>query len=258
IDELITVWGFDIPLEHTAAGERLHARSQAVAAELGRGFVPVATNMRLTRWRAVSWEFLGYGPALAAVALALEPRYRTVFISGGGGYRDLHPSGSHPLIDPLFSTGALNIVHDGAAFTRVEKTRLLIEHDVALRSLRVCWRSRSDENCGACKKCYRAMLMLELLGALARCTTFPARALDVRQVARMYCSVPWDFRELRDICALAEATGRHDIARATERAMRGSRALARRLHHLRILRRSARTWRWAAQLESRLLQGWIV
>jgi hypothetical protein len=256
VDELITVWGFDVPVENSAAGQRLHARCAAVASETGRSFVGVTTNLRLTRWREADWEFLGYGPAMAAVALALESRYDNVLISGGGGYRDLHPSGSHPLIDPLFSTSALNVVHDGAAFTRVEKTRELIKHDVVLRTLRVCWRSRTDENCGACKKCYRAMLMLELLGALNRCTTFPERSLSVRQAARMYCSVPWDFRELRDISALAQHAGRPDIGRAAEQAMRGSRVLSRRLDRLRSLH--TRNWQWPARLENRLLQGWIV
>jgi hypothetical protein len=263
VDDLLTVVGFDVALDRAEAGRRMHARSGEVAAALHRTSVPVTTNLRQTRWRVVDWEYLGCGAALAAVALALEPRYGAVLVGSSGGYRDLHVYGSHPLVEPLFSSTTLQLLHDGAAFTRVEKMRFITQHDIALRSLHVCWRSGTDENCGACKKCYRAMLMLELLGVRERCTTFHSAALDVSRVGRMYCSLPWDYRELCDIEALAREHGRPDIARGAAQAMRASRRLARRLERvralprLRSLQRSPHAWKFAATMEARLLRGWI-
>ena len=51
IGRLISMWGFDIPIE--AAGEfvRLRARLVAAAGELGMKFLDVATNLRTTRFR---------------------------------------------------------------------------------------------------------------------------------------------------------------------------------------------------------------
>ncbi|MGH7475288.1 MAG: hypothetical protein ACRELD_03280 [Longimicrobiales bacterium] len=223
IDELISVHGFDIPLGRPEAFERLAARHARVATSLGVTFVAMATNVREELLAEVPWGPLAHGCALAATALALGSRYRTVLIPATGGYRDLHPWGSHPLTDPLLSTASTAFVHDGAAFSRVDKTRLLVAHPAAMSALRVCWESWSDENCGACGKCLRTVAILELLGGLSRCATFPAASLDVGALARLQCAHSWDYRELRDIRALALVSGRPDVARAAAAAMRRSR-----------------------------------
>jgi hypothetical protein len=258
IDDLITVWGMDVPIENEAAGRDLFDRHQRIAAALGKGFVGVSTNLRTTRWVETDWEHVAHGPGLAAAGLLLEPRYHTVFIAATGGYRDLHFWGSHPLTDPLLSTAATSFVHDGAAFTRVEKTRLVTGSSVAMNSLRVCWRSKSVENCANCNKCYRTMLMLELLGALEWCSTFEPDQVDLKRASRIYCAYPWDFRELRDIEALARATGRLDVAEAVRKSMDRSPAVTRRLRRVRYFRRFGKTWRWSKRVEQYLLQNWMV
>jgi hypothetical protein len=257
IDELVSVWGFDVPLEHADAIARLRHRFAGVARDLGLGFTDVATNLRSTRWRESDWATLAHGCALGAVALALESRYANVMIAATGGYRDLHPWGSHPLTDPMFSTTETGIVHDGAAFTRTEKTRLLATSPVAMRELRVCWRSGTDVNCESCSKCYRTMLILELLGALPECATFSSDAVDLRAAERVLCAQPWDYREFRDIHALALAVGRTDIARAVERTVSRSRALGRHLETLRAWGARGIVGPLARRVERELLAGWI-
>jgi hypothetical protein len=222
IDELISVHGFDIPLSNTAAFDRLRERHRTFAPAIGCTLIDVATNLRETRLREVSWGWVAHGCAMAAVALCLEPHYHTVLVPATGGYRDLHPWASHPLTDPLFSTDGTEFVHDGAGHTRVEKLRLITQHERALGVLRVCWESRSDENCGRCNKCLRTMAVLECLGALGRAPTFPAH-LDPAALARVRCEHSWDYREFRDLRALAASTGRPEIARAAATAMRRSR-----------------------------------
>jgi len=150
------------------------------------------------------------------------------------------------------------VAHDGAAFTREQKLTLLAKSPMALRTLRVCWRSGTDENCGACNKCYRTMVQLELLGALDRCGTLPHGPVDLERLSRVYCAYSWDFREFGDIQRLALERGRPDVARAAERAMRRSGRLAPRLALARALRGRPLVWRWAETLERRLLAGWVV
>jgi hypothetical protein len=258
IDDLLTVWGFNVPIEHAEAGRKLLARHAAVAHELGKELVPIATNLRTTRFREANWELVAHGPALAATALALEPCYHTVLIAATGGYRDLHYWASHPVTDPLLSTNTTQFHHDGAAFTRVEKTQHIVDSAVALSNLHVCWRSGSADNCGECNKCYRTMLILELLGALERCSTFARSRVDLARAARIYCARPWDFRELRDIHRLAVAVGRTDVAAAVNTAMRRSRGLTRTLERVRFFRRFDRTWRMSRNTEQYLLRGWVV
>ena len=223
IDELISVHGFDIPLGNVAAFQRLRERHAAFARDRGCSFVHVTTNLRETRLREVSWGWVSHGCAMAAAALVLEPRYHTVLIPATGGYRDLHPWASHPLTDPLFSTSATAFVHDGAGSTRLDKLRLLTQCVHALDVLRVCWESRTDENCGHCNKCLRTLALLECLGALGRASTFPERQLDTAALAHVHCAESWDYREFRDLRALARSVGRPDIARAAAAAMRRSR-----------------------------------
>ncbi|CAN5358043.1 hypothetical protein BH20GEM2_BH20GEM2_09470 [soil metagenome] len=222
IDELLTVRGFDIPLSAAEAFSGLRETAARAARELGYDFLDVATNLRTGRWDGLPWGPLGHGCALVGTALALENRYGAAVVPATGGYRDLHPWGSHPLTDPLLSTNSLRIIHDGAAFTRVDKLRLLTDSPTALRALRVCWESRSDRNCGACPKCIRTMAVLDLLGVLNRCDSFPCRRVAPRAVARLRCGESWDYRELRDLRDLALQVGRGEMVKAAEGAMRRS------------------------------------
>lgn len=238
VDDLITVWGFDIRLERLDACARLRVRHGQVARQLGKGFVEVATNLRSTRWNSADWPHVAHGCALASVALVLEKRFRTVLIAGGGGYRGLHPWGSHVITDPLLSTCRTAVVYDGAAFLRTEKLDFLAGYPVALQALRVCYESWSDENCGACNKCRRTMLTLALLDVLEQCPTFPRSTIDLDEIARMDCSHFADFREFEDIRRLALARGRLDVVRVLDHSMRRSRRRRRLLDGLRSTRRS--------------------
>lgn len=218
VDDLITVWGFDVPLDRADAFARLRDRHRVVARELGKHFIDVATNLRSTRWREAQWSYLAHGAGLACIALFLERRFHTAYIAGSVAYRDLHPWGSHPATDPLFSTSQTAIVYDAIAYLRTEKIESLATCAPALRELRVCYESESDENCGECNKCQRTMLALDICGALARCDAFPRKTIDLREVARFDCSHPFDHRELQDIRKLAVAKGRVDAAKAIDRS----------------------------------------
>lgn len=82
-----------------------------------------------------------------------------------------------PLLDPNYSSSELRIFHGSLTMSRLQKTKLVAEWEVALRNLRVCIAPRrvppGQLNCGTCEKCVRTMLTLAAIGALDRASTFP-------------------------------------------------------------------------------------
>jgi hypothetical protein len=258
IDDLIFVHGFDIAIENDNAVRTVRPALESAAARLGRRLVVVRTNLRATRFGTTGWARLSHGAALAAVGHALGRGYAKVLVPSSAGYRDLRPWGSHPLTDPLFTSSTLQVLHDGPAYMRVEKTAFIAQHDVALDTLRVCWRSKTGLNCGACNNCYRTMLALEVLGVLERCATFDRTALDMRRAGRIYCPESYDIRQFGYIRDLALAHGRDDIVAAIDRSLRGSRTLVKRISRIRRVRRPAVAGRFARRVEDKLLDGWLI
>lgn len=219
LDRLITVHGFDIPLAERAAFRRLETRHRGFAEARGFTLVPAATNLRETRWTEADWATLAHGAGFAAVAHALAPGIRSVRLASSSGVRDLRPWGSHPHTDPLFASSRLAIVHDGAQVRRLDKLARIAEDPAALADLRVCWRSRTDRNCGRCVKCLRTLAGLELLGARSGATSFHPDAWSLEYLETVQIDGPWDVRELRDLQELAARIGRWDIQRAIETAL---------------------------------------
>lgn len=220
IQDLITVWGFDISLDQSDAFTRLRERHAVVAEKLGKDLIDVATNVRSTRWQEAQWSHLAHGAGLASIALALERRFSAVYIAGGGGYRGLHPWGSHSVTDPLFSTRNTAIVYDAVAYLRTEKIEFVAESQIALDALRICYETWTDENCGTCNKCLRTMIGLDLCGALGKCTTLPHPGDLLKKVGRIDSSHFADFREFEDLRRLAVKKGREDVVRSLNRSAR--------------------------------------
>ena len=124
--------------------------------------------------RFVNWGKTCHGAVLASIALALGEGFTEVNIASTYDWEHLVPWGSHPKLDPLWSNGKLLLSHDGCEATRLDKTRLVSEHPIALEALRVCYENfDSLYNCGKCKKCLRTMDELQRCGALERCGSFP-------------------------------------------------------------------------------------
>lgn len=231
IDDLLLVWGFDVPLSNFGAYERMRDRLARAAQELQCGFQDLATNLRDLRFGTVPWRALSHGCALASTALALESQYSTVLVASTFGYANLEPWGSHPLTDPLLSTTTTRIVHDGAGATRAEKTQFVADSDIALKNLRVCTRTHSELNCNECSKCYRTMSALVVLGRLEACPLFDAKAFSVERLARVYSESEYSRKFLTDVQELALRFGRDDIATAIEKSFSFS---DRRAKYLRL------------------------
>jgi len=185
ITTLILVHGFDVPLDQVELREKIAQRIRQAAAELGKPLIEVETNLRAMSDPYACWPTHEFGAALASVAQLLAPQFHRVYIPASLSYRDLGPCGSHPLIDPLWSTEEVEVVLDGAESHRLLKVEKIAANETVLKSLRVCWENPAGEyNCGRCEKCLRTMIELRLHGALERCTAFD-NPLDMRWVARM-------------------------------------------------------------------------
>jgi hypothetical protein len=177
IDDLLFVRGLDIAIDDPRVDD-LFAMSvlnaKRVADQFRKTLLVASTNLRHFTNRFVSWGKTCHGAALASIALALSERFTEVNIAATYDWEHLLPWGSHPRLDPLWSNGKVLLSHDGCEATRLDKTRLVSEHPIALETLRVCYENPDSlYNCGRCRKCLRTMVELQQFGALERCRTFP-------------------------------------------------------------------------------------
>ena len=171
---------FEIDAPHSLA--RLeHART--LAREAGKELIEIKLDVYDVTLRFASW-MLGHGLVLAGVGLTLQGALRRLYVPAGQSYRDVFPLLTHPLLDPLWSTETLEIVHDGCEATRVDKVQVLASTPGALDHLSVCNKDWAVVNCGRCEKCVRTMTSLYFAGALGRCPTLPT-TLSPSTVARV-------------------------------------------------------------------------
>ncbi len=81
-------------------------------------------------------------------------------IGSGDPYNRLAlPRGSSPAIDYLLSGDGMEIVNDGAGYSRTEKVAHITSYPVVTDRVKVCWEGpQADRNCGHCEKCVRTRL----------------------------------------------------------------------------------------------------
>jgi len=188
VDTLIVINGADIYLSDgkQQVFKALLDRARRSARHYGKQVIPVVTNAKeLLSAYSIRRGFIGHGTTLFTVGLALERLFSKIRIPSANSYDDLAICGTHPLLDPLWSTENLQFINDGMEARRLEKTQFLARHDVALENLRVCWAKESGlYNCGRCSKCLRTMLGLYVSGALDRSRTLP-NTIDPELLSRL-------------------------------------------------------------------------
>jgi lipid II:glycine glycyltransferase (peptidoglycan interpeptide bridge formation enzyme) len=168
------------------------------------------------------------GAALASVGLLFQHLFHKVLIPATFSYADLPPWGSHPLLDPLWSTEVTDFEHDGAEATRVDKAAYISRHETAMRWLRVCWTAYMSHlydwgwltstnrpyNCGRCGKCLTTMVNLRAAGTLERCETLP-HTIDPKDIMKIDRARPDDLVMTRqNIKSLERAGGDPELVRA--------------------------------------------
>lgn len=175
ITHLITVIGFDLYVRENATFPEVHRNVHQVADACGTQHVVAWTNVREFGDQMADWPYLYHGAAAASVGLALGEAFGRIHIAATTTYDMLYEFGSHPLLDPLWSTETLRFVHDGCEANRMQKVRRIAASPLILDRLRVCVGDRGPEvyNCGRCWKCLMTAIALRMTGALNRCPTLP-------------------------------------------------------------------------------------
>jgi hypothetical protein len=175
ITHILNVFGFDVYLWEHKRYPMVEQSLTMVAQDMQLSLLNVSTNMRDFSDQVADWVRMYHGAALASVALALPGMFGKMYLAAGRTYDYLIPAGSHPLLDPLWSTEYVDFIHDGCDTRRSEKLRFIGRHHIVQQTLRVCASDHDAAvyNCGACEKCVRTMLGLYLEGVLESCATLP-------------------------------------------------------------------------------------
>jgi hypothetical protein len=201
----------------------------AMAEDVGIKLIQVSTNA-YAHFRDLDsdfrfWRFEYHGSFLAAIAHAIAPRLSVASIASTYDFANLEPWGSHPLLDPLYSTSSLQIRHENAALSRLEKTQLVGEWDLALKHLRVCNEkesySQGNYNCGKCEKCVRTMTAFLSLGQLDQISTFKEKTVSKEKLVNTcYLSDSYEENCYRELIEPLTSLGRHDLVDGINQVIR--------------------------------------
>jgi hypothetical protein len=216
ITHLLFVRGLEQPLDALREADDALRRVREVAEKTGRTVVECETNLRSLF--TLNYQLYYHGAALVSTALALSGGLRRLLVPASFSYGQMEPWGTHPTLDHLWSTEALEVLHDGCEARRVDKiARVVSQEPIALRYLRVCLENAGGPyNCGRCRKCARTMFALALVDALHHAPTFPSTSL--RELAGLLARDDLPF--LMELVDLARGSGRAEMIKIAERALR--------------------------------------
>ncbi len=138
--------------------------TQAAAEVLGLPLIPISHNGRRLLDPFAKWDWT-HGGVLAGIGLVLGGYFSRVLIPSSHDLEHLIPWGSHPALDPLWSTERTKLCVDGAEVTRTAKVKAIAKSEFALSSLKVCWHEDINNNCGRCEKCVRTQCAIAIAGA---------------------------------------------------------------------------------------------
>jgi hypothetical protein len=231
---LVAIAGFDFDAEADAV-QLAAGRLQRAAGALGLPVWLIETNWIAFARRHHLARLTTFGATLAGIGLLLAPK--AMVIPSTHSFDDLRPHGSHPLLDPLWSTRTTRIEHIGCHARRAEKVEAIVAHPELLPNLWVCHRE-AGFNCGACPKCLRLRVTLALLGRER--DAFPDASGDPVAAYTRVLDQGSEEDFLQEIMAIATFVG---DARTLERLRRARRRFALR--------------RWAADADRVLLGGRI-
>ena len=169
---------YERPHGITTEEESNRARNRKAAANIickDAGMMPMVVKTNILRLSdGYFFDYKWHGAAMSAIAHFLSRSCNKIYIASSYTIPHLEPWGSHPLLDPYYSSAHLSVEHHGIEMSRLEKTKLVAQWPVGLNNIQVCTGQNSGKsNCGACEKCIRTMTSLVALGKLKGCHAFP-------------------------------------------------------------------------------------
>jgi len=137
----------------------------ACANELGKPLIIVDSNLS----DVMKMDFVHtHTLRNVATALVFQKLFHVYYYASGLQTKQLKFGGDSATYDvislPLLSTENLSFYSAGSNNTRVEKTKMVADMDIASKYLNVC--VHHINNCGKCIKCKRTLLTLDILGVI--------------------------------------------------------------------------------------------
>lgn len=195
---------------------------QKVTDEAGTELIPVYTNIRHLCDERELWLDSFFGAVLGAVGHTFSNRINMLFVGSSYDIPNLHPCGSHPLLDPEYSSYRLRIRHRDYQMSRLEKIRIVSQWDTAFQNFRVCLANVPDRlNCGECEKCVRTMTELTALGLLDKTSAFEENEITAEHISRFDITIRVRPPFYRPLVPLLRDRGRDDLANAIETQIKG-------------------------------------
>ena len=186
ISAFIHLDGFDIPLREQSMRKRMAENCRYIGQQFRKQAIILETNARQYIESFVTWSF-SHGSVIGSAGQLFMPEFERLYIAGAGLPADRDPFGSHPDLDPNWSTEILEFIHEQHV-DKIDKCRLIGQYEVALKTLHVCLRfPEKGLNCGECEKCLRSHVYLQVAGVAEDCTAFP-KPLDLKLLGQLKVS----------------------------------------------------------------------
>lgn len=147
--------------------------------QVGLPYIPLDSN--LFDFYLDYWEYDAGLFCRASAILVFQRKISKYYLSSDYSYKEIMYNAFNPYVsslsgitetfmNPMLSTESLDIITDGAQYTRTEKTELIVDYPPVREFLNVCvdhWNNQETaKNCGVCGKCLRTLVALESLGKL--------------------------------------------------------------------------------------------
>jgi polysaccharide pyruvyl transferase WcaK-like protein len=185
--------------------------AEEAAARLGLPLVVVDTNLReLSDPIVRDWSDMA-GAGLGFLATSLARGFGQVVVPASAAQTAVVPTGTSPMLDPLFSTDELSIHHDVPGMRPAKIAWLVRERPDLLPSLKVCFYEDRPDNCGRCSKCLLTMLALEATGSLSLATGFPSE-IDPEAINGIRVRRPQASEEFREVERVLRGQGAVELA----------------------------------------------
>jgi hypothetical protein len=172
ITNLVTLLGADVPIDDPVATAFVEKQCHDAARAVGMEPIVIETNAKTVFQPFARWGEM-HGSVLTAIGHMLTQHMGQVLIASSGNETIWNvPWGSHPRLDPLYSSRLVQFEHHGFV-TRFDKIARVAADDFLLAQLRVC--NQSHINCGSCAKCTYVLRSLDLINSQQRAKSFTAR-----------------------------------------------------------------------------------
>ncbi len=185
-------------------------RQDKTVRSLGARLHPVRTNVQALNDDSSLWVRGFHGSAMAAVAHAASGRAANMTFASSD-IDILRGHGSHPFVDPNWSSHRLRVHHDTNRYTRYRKTEAVAGWAEGLAMLRVCINHNSEApNCGRCEKCLRTMMTLLCFGKLDQ-APFPANDVSAEDLRSIRLDYPNQRRKYFQLLPRLRDLNRRDL-----------------------------------------------